>query len=499
MDNNDLPPDNKKWNFYSSKKIFLPTILILLYLTILLVPYSLEEESHLLVFFGRFHPLVLHFPIVLILVTTGFILMGFFNPNFNKPIIIRSLLWASVFFSFITILAGYLLFIAEAYSGDMVKSHLYGALITGISISICLIVYESNLHRKLKAGFVFYTLLGLANLSLAYTSHLGGSLTHGEDFLTAPLDALLPAKKIDKAPEDMLVYEDMVATILDTKCVSCHNENKSKGDLLLNSYKEVLAAGKSEKHAIVPKDTSKSELMVRVLLPEDHDDRMPPEGKPGLTDNEITLLSYWITSGASDTLKYGEIENQRILAEIEDLMPRIQQAQYKIIEEKEAFDTALQELQKIGKQVGVEISADELSNGKYFGMKMKFPPAPVGNEEIKAFSTYFPYFSRLSLASSSIDDDALYLLGKMPQLRRLILQKTNINGEGLPYLKDLPNLEELNLSFTPLDDGNLLHLLDFKNLQKVYLFGTPVKPEVIAALQKHKPEMEIILEEGPFY
>ncbi|EPR68587.1 c-type cytochrome domain-containing protein [Cyclobacterium qasimii] len=341
--------------------------------------------------------------------------------------------------------------------------------------------------------------LGLANLSLAYTSHLGGSLTHGEDFLTAPLEALLPAKKIDKSPEQMLIYADMVATILDTKCVSCHNENKTKGDLLLNSYMALLEAGKSEKHAVVPEDTSKSELIVRVLLPEDHDDRMPPEGKPGLTSNEITLLSYWITNGASDTLKYGDIENQEILAEIEGLMPEIQHAQYKILEEKEAFNAALQELQEIGKQVGVEISADELTNNKYFGMKMKFPPAPVGNEEIKAFSVYFPYFSRLSLASSGIDDDALFLLAKMPQLRRLILQKTNINGEGLPYLKDLPHLEELNLSFTPLDDGNLLYLLDFKNLQKVYLFGTPVKPEVIAALQKHKPDMEIILEEGPFY
>ncbi|GEO20619.1 c-type cytochrome domain-containing protein [Cyclobacterium qasimii] len=499
MDNNDLPPNDKKWNLYSSKKIFLPTILILLYLTILFVPISLEQESHLLVFFGRFHPLVLHFPIVLILITTGFILMGFFNPNFNKPIIIRSLLWASVFFSFITIVAGFLLFIAEAYSGDMVNNHLDGALITGISISVCLIIYESNLHQKLKGGFVFYLFLGLANLSLAYTSHLGGSLTHGEDFLTAPLEALLPAKKIDKSPEQMLIYADMVATILDTKCVSCHNENKTKGDLLLNSYMALLEAGKSEKHAVVPEDTSKSELIVRVLLPEDHDDRMPPEGKPGLTSNEITLLSYWITNGASDTLKYGDIENQEILAEIEGLMPEIQHAQYKILEEKEAFNAALQELQEIGKQVGVEISADELTNNKYFGMKMKFPPAPVGNEEIKAFSVYFPYFSRLSLASSGIDDDALFLLAKMPQLRRLILQKTNINGEGLPYLKDLPHLEELNLSFTPLDDGNLLYLLDFKNLQKVYLFGTPVKPEVIAALQKHKPDMEIILEEGPFY
>ena len=252
-------------------------------------------------------------------------------------------------------------------------------------------------------------------------------------------------------------------------------------------------------HAIIPTDTANSEVLVRVLLPLDHDDRMPPEGKPGLTENEITLLTYWIENGASDSLKYGDIKNEKILSEIEELMPTIQQAQYKILEEKEAFNTALLELQEIGKKVDAEVTADELSNGKFFGLKMKFPPGPFGNEELKEFSPYFPYLSRISLASSNIDDDALFLLGKMPQLRRLILQKTNINGEGLPYLKDLPNLEELNLSFTPLDKGHLLHLLDFKSLQKVYLFGTPIEPEVFEAIQKHRPELEIILEEGPFY
>ncbi|WP_244874486.1 c-type cytochrome domain-containing protein [Cyclobacterium marinum] len=499
MDNKELPSTTNLWIQLAGKRIIIPSFFIISYLFMLLVPTNFDEQNHWFVFLGRFHPLVLHFPIVLILVTTGFLLMGFFNPNFNKPVIIRSLLWASVFFSFVSILAGYLLYISESYSGNLVSNHLNGALATGISISLCLIIYELNYQRKSKGSFVFYFLLIVANFSLAYTSHMGGSLTHGEDFLTAPLDALLPAKKIDKAPEDMLLFEDMIATIFETKCVSCHNENKTKGDLLLNNYEEVFAKGKSKKQAIIPGDTSNSELMVRVLLPDDHDERMPPEGKPGLTDEEISLLSYWISSGASDTLTYGDINDEKVLTEIEALMPDIRQAQYKIIKEKEAFEAALQELRQIGDPIGIDISIDERSNGKFFGLKMRFPPAHVNNDEIKAFSPYFPYFSRVSLASSNIDDDALFDLGKMSQLRRLILQKTNINGEGLPYLKDLENLEELNLSFTPLDEGNLLYLIGFKNLQKVYLFGTPVKPEVISALQKHKPELEIILEEGPFY
>jgi hypothetical protein len=87
----------------------------------------------------------------------------------------------------------------------------------------------------------------------------------------------------------------------------------------------------------------------------------------------------------------------------------------------------------------------------------------------------------------------------MENLKRLVLQKTAIDGSGLPYLQQLPNLEELNLSFTPLKDGHALHLLNFPHLKKVYLFGTPVKKDIITAIQQHKPHLQVILEEGPYY
>ena len=33
--------------------------------------------------------------------------------------------------------------------------------------------------------------------------------------------------------------------ILDNKCVKCHNQNKSKGDLMLNSKEAILKGGES--------------------------------------------------------------------------------------------------------------------------------------------------------------------------------------------------------------------------------------------------------------
>lgn len=472
---------------------------LIIYLILLLVPFSLGEGNPLWVLLGRFHPLVLHFPIVLILLVTAWVMLAQLKPGIIHPFLIRALLGVSVIAAMLAIGAGYVLYLSEAYSGPLVSNHFYGALITGSCLSISAICYELRpISGKLVRAF-FFSFLFLTNASLAYTSHLGGSLTHGESYLSEPIAAIMPAKKSNKAPEDMLLYSDIVATILETRCANCHNENKSKGDLLLTSHSDILKAGKSEKPAVTPGDASASELMVRVLLPEGHDDRMPPEGKPGLTESEISILRFWIETGASEALTKGEIQEKSVLAELEQIMPEIQQAQYKILEEKEAFDEALKALQGMASEMEIEIVPDERANGKYFGLKMKFPPAPIGARELQEFSAYFPYFSRVSLASSAITDDDLYYLGKMTQLRRLVLQKTAIKGDGLPYLKDLPLLEELNLSFTLLDDASLLHLLSFQSLKKVYLFGTSLNDEVIEAVQKHRPDLELILEEGPFY
>ncbi|WP_375582987.1 c-type cytochrome domain-containing protein [Cyclobacterium xiamenense] len=474
-------------------------VTLAIYASLYLIPFSLDPQNPLWLLLGRFHPLVLHFPIVLILLVTVLFLLDFLKQGFINPLLLRSLLAASVLFSFLSILAGYLLSVSEAYSGPLVSNHYYGALLTGTFLSITAILYERQVHAGKISSALTYVFLLLSNASLAYTSHIGGSLTHGESYLSEPLAALLPAENSLKSPEEMYVYGDVLATILETRCANCHNENKSKGDLLLTSHSALLQAGKSKKKAVVPGDAGSSELLQRVLLPVEDDERMPPEGKPGLTETEIDLLQFWIASGASAELQVGEITNDTILARLEQLMPNIRRAQYKILEENEAFETAQKELQDMAANMGIEILPDELTNNKFFGMKMKFPPAPFGSEELQQFSGYFPYFSRVSLASTEVSDDALFFIGKMTQLRRLVLQKTAITGEGFPYLRDLPVLEELNLSFTSLEDGHLLHLLSFKSLKKVYLFGTPVSMAVIEALRQNRPELEIILEEGPFY
>ena len=59
-------------------------------------------------------------------------------------------------------------------------------------------------------------------------------------------------------------------------------------------------------------------MMRRILLPPDHEDHMPPEGKPPLTVAEATLIRWWIDQGASFEQQVAEAEMTPIVQQIFD-------------------------------------------------------------------------------------------------------------------------------------------------------------------------------------
>src|ERR1019366_8396371 len=92
-------------------------------------------------------------------------------------------------------------------------------------------------------------------------------------------------------------YATRVHPIFADKCLSCHNADKHKGGLRLDSYQNAMRGGKDGK-VIQPGDVHKSELFRRITLPSDSKDFMPAEGKPALTADETKLPELWIAAGA---------------------------------------------------------------------------------------------------------------------------------------------------------------------------------------------------------
>ena len=106
---------------------------------------------------------------------------------------------------------------------------------------------------------------------------------------------LLPALALSAAASATESFE-RARLVLETKCLSCHCPEKTKGDLLLTTRAEFLKGGDSGT-AIDLDQPAKSELLLRVKLDEDDDEIMPPKGKP-LRAAQIAILERWLAEGA---------------------------------------------------------------------------------------------------------------------------------------------------------------------------------------------------------
>ena len=93
--------------------------------------------------------------------------------------------------------------------------------------------------------------------------------------------------------------------MLKDSCVKCHGPDykdkrgrmkKAKAGLRLDSKKAILEGSKEGK-VFVAGNADESSLYNLTILPEDHDDVMPPKGDL-LTKEQTELLKRWINEGA---------------------------------------------------------------------------------------------------------------------------------------------------------------------------------------------------------
>jgi hypothetical protein len=97
-------------------------------------------------------------------------------------------------------------------------------------------------------------------------------------------------------PAQLDFYQQQVLPILTDNCYKCHSHeaDKIKANFVLDSREGLLEGGESGP-AIVPGDPDKS-LLMKAVRHDTEDLQMPPKRK--LADEQIAILSFWITMGA---------------------------------------------------------------------------------------------------------------------------------------------------------------------------------------------------------
>ncbi|MDW3648638.1 MAG: c-type cytochrome domain-containing protein [Bacteroidia bacterium] len=481
-----------------SKKLLLSILLgisslILLYLGL---NSNMDADGGFIGYLGRFHPLIVHFPIVLVVLSLIIELVEVWRKDLIHKQLKTALLFTAIASSLLSAYLGYFLYQSGEYEGQLINDHMWGAIYLSLILSLAGIaaLYEKKSFRI--AGII------LANLLLIYTGHLGGSLTHGENYLSEFFTNIEAEDTpiLQKSRDDILVFEDLVLSVFRAKCLACHNENKAKGGLVMDSYKSLLAGGKSGKSMLDSLQAEEGELFKRLKLPLSHEEHMPPSGKAQLKEEEIAILDLWIKAGGKNAHKLGELNRDPALDNLIDAyIPKVAQLQVLEMKEQRSHKEISQELIPLAQDLGFVVESDSGEDSLKFILSMKLPPEAIGDEELIELLPYGDYISRISLISSAVTDDGLYTLGQLGGLKKIVLAKTCVNGSGLIYLAHLDDLKSLNLSESFLDDVGALELIHLKQLEEVYLLNAELSEKLRIALDEFLPNTDLKLEEGPLY
>ncbi len=144
-------------------------------------PIVLSWWQRSLILFGKFHLLLLHFPIALVFVALGLEAYRCCRPAFVSLWGISDCLWASAASSIPVIALGWIHSISYGHGTDLFYHRWLGTFAGALMALAALLAHRDSQkgHRSL------LTLLGLivAALVTGLAAHFGGSMVHGDGFL----------------------------------------------------------------------------------------------------------------------------------------------------------------------------------------------------------------------------------------------------------------------------------------------------------------------------
>lgn len=432
--------------------------------------------------FGRMHPILLHLPITLLLLYITWLL--FFAPRWGSSDELRPfadwLLLTAGLLTSLTSVAGIFLSREEGYDASLLEWHKWSGLIISW-LTMAWFAFRDQLNRK---KILRITTSVVALIAVLITGHGGAVITHGENFVWAPLEK----DKVPQVPslEEAEVFDDMVQPILAEKCMGCHNTKKAKGSLVLDGPAALQRGGKSGLlwDTLAPNDGL---LMSRLYLPLSAKKHMPPAGKPQLTDEETNILRLWIAAGADFHKKAKDLpvtDTLRILANA--LFGEAAPDRYEFAA---ADESTIRKLNSNGRVV------TPLAEGSPALQVEFFSRAQFTSGQLKELLPVKEQVVSLNLNKMPMKDDALPLIAQMKQLRKLNLGFTDLSGTSLAALTSLKELRELSLSGTAVRKNDLKQIAALPHLSSLYLWNTNLSAADIAALQKSLPDLRV---EGGF-
>ncbi|MFN5423065.1 MAG: c-type cytochrome domain-containing protein [bacterium] len=455
----------------------------------------MQTAPEIFVFIGRFHPLFVHLPIGLVSFALLLELLMLWKPReaFKK---VLPLVWLlSAVSAVFSASSGYLLSLGGGYEEETLNQHKISGIVLAATSTFCYLLYILPLSFMQRAvqPMRYLFVLG-AGVLLVITGHGGGSLTHGSTYLTefSPLSNTPSAKNesigqsnaritsLDSAD----IFEHAVMPILQSKCVSCHNKEKQKGELLLTSYEEIMAGGKT-REGVIPGNLSTSEIFRRITLPKDHKEFMPTDGKKPLTENQVAILEWWIETGAHKNMMIASMKPNKKMQDVFGDFFQIGRDAILSYTAEAADQDDLAALINEGFQVYAINQSANLLEIKYNGNATEKP-------NLQLLTAVKDQLVWLQLTNCNIEDEDLKTIGQLSNLYKLNLNRTKVTDKGINELAGLSKLEYLNLYGTAITDSSVIALQRFQSLKKLYVWETAVDTTRIDSMPKARKDLDIV-------
>lgn len=433
---------------------------------------------------GPFHPVLVHLPIGFLILAVVFQWMATSGRYAGLAAAIRVTYLFGLVSAVMSCLTGLALSSGGDYDAATLQFHKWFGIGVGVIALSGYLLAKRPFSLVSKAVSVFLIML------IIVTGHLGGTLTHGEGFLTKGLairsDSVQQAAPIANMDE-AIVFKDIIQPILKTKCYNCHSAQKQKGGLRLDDQQWIIKGGK-DGLVFHSGDAAKSELYHRLVLDPLEEKHMPPKGKPQLTEQEVNLIQWWINSRAEFERKVKEVEKPAaVTAALLAMQSRVAKNKAAIPggEVAQADERTLEQLRKSGIAISQVAAGSNYLQASLVGVKQP------DDQLIASLLPVSKQLVWLRAPGAKLSMGGWKQLASLQSLTRLSIEHSNISDTSLPLLSSLGQLGYLNLVGTNVSLKGVEQLAQLKQLDKLYLGQTMVKTSEIAALHQRFPRTVI--------
>ncbi|MFS4466742.1 FN3 associated domain-containing protein [Maribacter sp. 2210JD10-5] len=436
------------------------------------------SEVSLAIQIGHFHPLLVHLPIGIILLAFALEMYNRFRPKTaGDEMILFSLGFAGVT-ALISLGTGWLLGEEGGFDEDLLFLHRWMAV---AFTATTILLFFLKRSKSASVNKLYLPVFVVVLILVSITGHYGGNMTHGEDYLfrdTSSNNIVIT----DIAEAN--AHTDIIQPILNSKCVSCHNQGKVKGGLLMTTAADLLKGGDSG--SVFDSIDGKPLLIHRMHLPMEDEEHMPPKGKVQLTPDEIALMEWWVNNDHCLDCKVKSLKTSERLEIVLASLEEDDSPHAIIAKELEQVPTHwLEEMNASGITVYPLSEDNPLLIANLFGAQKQL------KQKLIALDKFAENIVELNLANSRFNDTIADLIAPFKHLTKLQLQNTGITDRSIPIFENFEFLESLNLYGTNI--GNLIFetAQNIPGLKALYLFETQVTEVEKEKFQEKFPNINV--------